>query len=256
MAPNFPLSVHMTTEMVIATLSAAIALASVAVAYYAFHKTLRTAAKPVLIFSMTSELGWRVENVGVGPAINVLIGPANDPEHEPGITSCYPLAAGATLELAWITNPHPLAAVYSDVYGATFSTICQRHQNRVVNRNLFPQWKPKHYQWMQALLADGKEQSQLTAELLAEKTPTELEIMRNEFYARRGYIFGREDLANYFSQQFWYKPITRDFTTIHRNMPAVERYEAHLILEFQNRHNLRANPISIISSDTRSAGDG
>lgn len=34
----------------------------------------------------------------------------------------------------------------------------------------------------------------------------ELELMRNEIYARHGWIFNRPDLQNYFQSQPWYRP--------------------------------------------------
>ena len=34
----------------------------------------------------------------------------------------------------------------------------------------------------------------------------ELELMRNEIYARHGWIFRRADLRNYFDSQPWYRP--------------------------------------------------
>ena len=34
----------------------------------------------------------------------------------------------------------------------------------------------------------------------------ELELMRNEIYARHGWIFNRRDLRNYFESQPWYRP--------------------------------------------------
>src|SRR5450759_1807606 len=34
----------------------------------------------------------------------------------------------------------------------------------------------------------------------------ELEFMRNEIYARHGWIFDRPDLQNYFKSQPWYRP--------------------------------------------------
>ena len=34
----------------------------------------------------------------------------------------------------------------------------------------------------------------------------ELELMRNEIYARNGWIFNRPDLRNYFESQPWYRP--------------------------------------------------
>ena len=37
-------------------------------------------------------------------------------------------------------------------------------------------------------------------------SPGELELMRNEIYARHGWIFNRPDLRNYFESQPWYRP--------------------------------------------------
>jgi len=34
----------------------------------------------------------------------------------------------------------------------------------------------------------------------------ELELMRNEIYARHGWVFNRSDLRNYFESQPWYRP--------------------------------------------------
>ena len=34
----------------------------------------------------------------------------------------------------------------------------------------------------------------------------ELELTRNEIYARHGWIFNRPDLQNYFQSQPWYRP--------------------------------------------------
>ena len=34
----------------------------------------------------------------------------------------------------------------------------------------------------------------------------ELEIMRNEIYARHGWVFNRRDLQDYFGRQSWYQP--------------------------------------------------
>ncbi len=38
------------------------------------------------------------------------------------------------------------------------------------------------------------------------KTMKELRILRNEVFARKGYIFKSKDLQEYFSKQIWYKP--------------------------------------------------
>ena len=38
----------------------------------------------------------------------------------------------------------------------------------------------------------------------------QLKIMRNEIYARHGYIFETDDMRSYFNQQRWYRPVSRN----------------------------------------------
>lgn len=46
----------------------------------------------------------------------------------------------------------------------------------------------------------------LTGEDLQGMSNKQLEIARNEIYARHGWIFKRKDLADYFSYKTWYSP--------------------------------------------------
>ncbi len=235
----------------IAISSAAIALFAAFISYYSFHRTLRAASKPVLIFSMTSNFRWRIENVGTGPAINIAIGDKDRSGDFVSVTNCYPLSAGNMLELSWTKAAQELVAVYTDVYGKTFTTICNGNLNRIINKNQFPDWKITQDQWFQLILAEGKEDSKLTVEDLKGKTPAELDIMRNEPYAQKGYIFKRKILADYFNKQTWYKPTIKEHSKAFSLLSAGEKYEAHLILEYQNRNGLRTSETtSLVGEET------
>jgi hypothetical protein len=67
----------------------------------------------------------------------------------------------------------------------------------------------------------------------------ELELMRNEIYARHGWIFKRQDLQHYFEQQAWYKSAglasERDAidNRISASMSAIEKQNAARILSFE-----------------------
>jgi hypothetical protein len=50
----------------------------------------------------------------------------------------------------------------------------------------------------------------LNANDLTGLSNAELRIMRNEIYARHGYIFQSKDLRDYFSKKSWYIPLHRD----------------------------------------------
>lgn len=51
----------------------------------------------------------------------------------------------------------------------------------------------------------------------------DLRLMRNEIYARYGYIFNSNDLKSYFSSKPWYSPRTSDAELAYSSMSAVER---------------------------------
>ena len=58
----------------------------------------------------------------------------------------------------------------------------------------------------------------------------ELRILRNEIFARHGYIFKSQDLRDYFSKKDWYKPryndVTRLLNTIElKNIAFIKKHE-------------------------------
>ena len=67
----------------------------------------------------------------------------------------------------------------------------------------------------------------------------ELELMRNEIYARHGWVFQRQDLQQYFSAQYWYKPAgpasQRDAVnkSVYSCMSAIEKQNAAKILHYE-----------------------
>ncbi len=61
-------------------------------------------------------------------------------------------------------------------------------------------------------------------------TATELKIMRNEIYARHGYIFSSAEWQQYFNKKNWYHPrytnVTNMLTTIEKdNILLIQQYE-------------------------------
>jgi hypothetical protein len=61
-------------------------------------------------------------------------------------------------------------------------------------------------------------------------TSWDLKVMRNEIFARHGYIFKTDDMTAYFSQKSWYTPIYDDVTFLltpieKKNIAFIKRYE-------------------------------
>ena len=69
---------------------------------------------------------------------------------------------------------------------------------------------------------------ELTEEDIEGKTSHELRIMRNEIYARHGYIFKDPTLRDYFMRKTWYKP-----TTISVTFNDIEQYNVRFIQQYE-----------------------
>jgi len=68
----------------------------------------------------------------------------------------------------------------------------------------------------------------------------DLELMRNEIYARHGWIFNRSDLRNYFESQPWYRPrgdlSNREQTNrrVEAELSPIERRNVQIIVSREN----------------------
>jgi hypothetical protein len=78
----------------------------------------------------------------------------------------------------------------------------------------------------------------LTDSDLAGKSKWQLDLIRNEYFARKGYRFQRADLRNYFQQQPWYHPVTSDQNIIWKQLTPQERLNAELILHYEAQHGM------------------
>lgn len=73
----------------------------------------------------------------------------------------------------------------------------------------------------------------LTSDDVSNLDAWELKIMRNEIYARHGYIFKTPEMKDYFSSQRWYSPryenVDDQLTDVEKkNIALIKRYESRL----------------------------
>ena len=80
---------------------------------------------------------------------------------------------------------------------------------------------------------------ELTESELVGLSAVDLTYARNEIYARHGYIFKSDELNSYFNSKSWYYP-DPDYDI--SNISSVEKYNAELILNYQNSHGLTYKP--------------
>jgi len=74
---------------------------------------------------------------------------------------------------------------------------------------------------------------------LENRDPWELRIMRNEIFARHGYIFKLPELRDYFMRQSWYVPRSEDVTNSlspveKENIELIKRYEEYIGSKYRN----------------------
>lgn len=172
-----------TSSFYVAAGSVFISLLAVVLSYYAFRKTLREGIRPVLIFSRRTGALWQIENVGSGPAIDLVIADRDTTGEWRSCTRCYPLAVGAVAELVWIAHGSQLVAEYWDVRGAVFTTSYQDGINRVSTGRTQTGLPSPSEEWFARVAAEGGIEGALTEEDLLGKSKWELDVMRNEIYA-------------------------------------------------------------------------
>ena len=79
----------------------------------------------------------------------------------------------------------------------------------------------------------------------------ELKIMRNEIFARNGYIFKEGgEMNNYFMNENWYKPKLKN---VDANLTQLEKYNIQLIRKVENRNSNSSSSSSGNNSNSTSA---
>lgn len=99
---------------------------------------------------------------------------------------------------------------YEDKLGA--QNLTQKPKKSAVESGLFPFTSTR----------------KITYDDICELSEYELKIMRNEIYARHGYIFDSEDMKRFFSQQSWYRPVSKNIT-----LSSTERYNVEFIKSYE-----------------------
>jgi hypothetical protein len=70
----------------------------------------------------------------------------------------------------------------------------------------------------------------LTSSDLYGMTPYQLKIMRNEIFARHGYIFKTDDMKRYFNGQAWYNP---RYNNVDNFLSSIEKKNIALIMRYE-----------------------
>jgi hypothetical protein len=212
---------------------------ALAVAFLEYRFSRDNADRPVLVFSMKSSAGWGLDNVGTGPAVNLVVADLLRSGHANKIVNCFPLAAGGRIDVPWLNASHELVAIYTDVHGREYTTTCGAVRNRIVRQNEHKNWVWDRQQWIEEAIHKGRDEACVTEDALEGLSPVQLDVLRNMIYALRGYIFKRTDLDTYFRCQPWYRPLD-----MRRGATLGETADAQMIQSYQDRRSHHpAHPI-------------
>ena len=126
-----------------------VAIVALVFSCVSFRRSHKTSIKPILIFSNDafndkSTTTWFVENVGNGPALNVILcgGKSLDMLHVDVAVVIPALATGTKEKLDFLPQRVVLVAKYADVYGGKYTSTCSNNENRLVERDIFPDLTP------------------------------------------------------------------------------------------------------------------
>jgi hypothetical protein len=112
-----------------------------------FFRKQKTDTMPVLVFVRQSEMVWLLQNVGKGPAITVKVSDKNSQGKWDDGTLFSPIAAGASLKLDTLEKDTDYRAVYTDIKGSIYSSLCIKNINEFFEKDKFPDWKPYATEW-------------------------------------------------------------------------------------------------------------
>lgn len=74
----------------------------------------------------------------------------------------------------------------------------------------------------------------LTTEFLDSCSKDEIDLIRNEIYARHGYIFKKDKYYNYFIQKAWYNPTESSMKKVEKKFNSIEHKNIAILVDYQD----------------------
>jgi hypothetical protein len=134
---------------------------ALAVSYLGYRLNAIRNVKPALIISFSSDSGWKLRNVGNGPALNILVAQRREAGAWFGPVRVPALAAGDQVALFWLrfTNVRWLGATYTDIDGRQYSSRTSDDLTVIADGDIFPDWTDRqicrHWQLDTAATGDN-----------------------------------------------------------------------------------------------------
>jgi hypothetical protein len=123
----------MNAEAWVATVAAIIAALSLVSNYFIYKRTIITGKRPVIVFEFDEASGWKVVNIGKGPALNLVIsvrGKWTPWRHPVSVPS---MREEGEFRLHWLARLQVcmIGATYTDLDGLEYTTIGQHNRHKI-----------------------------------------------------------------------------------------------------------------------------
>jgi hypothetical protein len=130
---------------VISLLAVAISIISLGISSYLSIRSVRTQIRPVIVMLYEASTGWCIENVGNGPALNVIVSVKADRNLKwPDPVRVPPVAANGSFALEWLRRldlrADSIGVYYEDFSGNQYSSVCTENLTTVSDGRAFPAW--------------------------------------------------------------------------------------------------------------------
>jgi hypothetical protein len=114
-------------QMAISFTALLVAVVSFVLTYLLNRQGAVTSKQPIIVFEFDPQVGWRIRNIGKGPALNLVVSVRGKESKWSYPVSVPSLRDGTDFTLAWIgmLNTWMLGATYSDFEGRPYTTISQ-----------------------------------------------------------------------------------------------------------------------------------
>ncbi|HEU0295495.1 MAG TPA: hypothetical protein VFR47_22340 [Anaerolineales bacterium] len=120
-----------------------VSLTSLTISILNNRRSAITGIKPVLVFVYNKDKGWILQNIGNGPAMNIIVaqkkinGKWFDPVRIP------PISKSTEFVLTWLdhVNDTGLGATYTDFQDRAYSSTCANDLSRIFDGNILEGWK-------------------------------------------------------------------------------------------------------------------
>jgi hypothetical protein len=128
--------------LIVASVALLVGLTSALITWYWNKRNQVVSVMPVLVFTRRVSDVWSIENVGKGPALNVVMRETDGAGKVAQVVSIYPISANSQLDLPWLKSAQTLAARYSDIDGHWYWSECTQDQTTRGRGAIFKDWQP------------------------------------------------------------------------------------------------------------------